>query len=38
MDVNELIDPLDEIKSITKRVPASNRMPEFREHRSSCAT
>lgn len=31
MDVNELIDALDEIKSITKRVPASTWTPEFRE-------
>src|SRR5205823_12860466 len=31
MDINELIDALDKIKSITKRVPASDWTPEFRE-------
>ena len=31
MDINELIDALNKIKSITKRVPASDWTPEFRE-------
>jgi hypothetical protein len=31
MDINELINALEEVKSITKRVSASDWTPEFRE-------
>jgi hypothetical protein len=31
MNITKLIDALDEIKGITKRVPASKWTPEFRE-------
>ena len=31
MNVKELLDALDEIKAITKRVPADDWTPEFRE-------